>query len=449
MHDILYLRYKIGYGKSKDLFRNTGRRRNPMKLHSLICLLLAVLFILSACSGGQSPADETDDTTDITTESGNGTNADGTLALTWARGSVSSDPNAASVIRNGTTMYSYTNVFTIPRAGTRITFVDTPASGSGGSGYASGSVYVFSFWKQDAQNEWVLDDSFHHFPGVGYTESVISSITGDKELTYTYITAKDNENIRICYHSGELKNDTNVPYPAVTAVWTGEKSTMEIYKEDGWYSQLEGITLNVIGDSYFAGEGLDPNKEVWPALLAQKYNMSFTNHGIGGSTMCVTQDNKNPIVRRYQNLPNNNPDIVILEGGRNDRNQNNAGKGAAIGENNTTDETTFKGALTATIRGLKAKYPNALILCVTVWRVNDGTTEYGTAMKEVCAYEGVPCFDSTNQELSTVYMTDPSFREQYCQKPSDVSHLNLAGMKRVMPVFEKFIAEEYAKFLNR
>ena len=205
-------------------------------------------------------------------------------------------------------------------------------------------------------------------------------------------------------------------------------------------------TINIIGDSYFAGNGLDKTY-VWPSLLSLKYDMNLTNHGINGATICVTSDNKNPMVKRYQKLPDNDPDLVIVEGGRNDRNQNNAGKGAAIGENNTTDETTFKGALTAVIRGLREKYPNAMILCVTVWRVDDGTTEYGTAMKEVCAYEGVPCFDATNQEFCKVYMTSANFRSEFCMTSSDISHLNLAGMKRVMPIFEKFIAEEYAKYL--
>ena len=211
---------------------------------------------------------------------------------------------------------------------------------------------------------------------------------------------------------------------------------------------LQGKRIFFLGDSYFAGYKLDnPDEESWPSLLSKKYDMNAYNYGVSGSTVCVTDDNKNPMVKRYTQMSARQPDIIVVEGGRNDRNQNNAGKGAEIGRDNTTDERTFKGALTTIIRGLRKKYPNALILCVTVWKVNDGTTEYGIAMKEVCEYEGVPCFDATNQKLSKVYMTDQAFREKYCVGPNDVSHLNKEGMKLVLPVFEKFISEEYAKFI--
>ena len=455
-----------------------------MKLRSLLCFLLAALFLLASCGGAKDPTPDAAQTTaepsvgEQTTEEPTETETElpepdkepgvvKTLDLSWTRGYVASstNTNATATLMDGGSLYSYTNVFTVPYAGTKITFTDTAASGSGGVGYASDNAYVFSFWKQNATGEWVLDGSMRQYPGVAYTDSAYSKITADHELTYTYVTGKDQENIRICYHSGERKGDTNVPYPTVTMVYTGETSTEDAYielqraayadlfawldstKNSAWFPQLEGKTINVIGDSYFAGNGLDKTY-VWPSLLSLKYNMKLTNHGINGSTVCVTPDNKNPMVKRYQKLPDNDPDIVIVEGGRNDRSQNSAGKGAAIGENNTTDETTFKGALTSVLRGLRQKYPNAMIMCVTAWRVDDGTTAYGTAMKEVCAYEGVPCFDATNQEFCKVYMTSANFRAEFCMSANDVSHLNLEGMKRVMPIFEKFIAEEYAKFLK-
>ena len=213
------------------------------------------------------------------------------------------------------------------------------------------------------------------------------------------------------------------------------------------YPILEGKRIYFLGDSYFAGYGLEDPSNAWPNLLSVKYDMDSINYGISGATVCVTEANKSPMVKRYGNMSSEQPDIIVVEGGRNDRNQNNLGKGAEIGDNNTTDQTTFKGALTTVLRGLKAKYPNALILCVTVWRVDDGTTEYGTAMKEVCAYEGVSCFDATNQELCGVYMTDESFRAKYCIGPGDISHLNPDGMRLVLPAFEKFIGEEYTKFI--
>ena len=460
-----------------------------MKPRLLFCILLAVACLLTSCGIFSAPVDETtapetdaseptgestvftEDETDKTspeqtTEESTPPPTPGvieTVSLTWHRGYVASSTNinATSVLMDGATTYSYTDIFLVPYAGTKITFVDnSSASGSGGDGFASENAYVFSVWHQTEDGNWELDGSAKQFAGVQFADSVISAITGEKELTYTYVTARNNVALRLCYHSGERSGD-RISYPTVTSEYTGETSTEELYREsnreiydwiestkaDAYYSFLEGKTVNIIGDSYFAGQGLDKSF-VWPGLIATKYGMTLVNHGIGGSTVSVTGDNKNPMVNRYQKLPDNNPDIVIIEGGRNDRSQNKLGKGAEIGSDNTTDPNTFKGALTAIIRGMKQKYPNALILCVTPWRVDDGTTEYGTAMKQVCVYEGVPCFDATNQTLSGVYMTSENFRAKYCMSATDVSHLNLEGMKLVMPAFEKFIAEEYRSFIG-
>jgi len=38
-------------------------------------------------------------------------------------------------------------------------------------------------------------------------------------------------------------------------------------------------------------------------------------------------------------------------------------------------------------------------------------------------------------------MTDPAFREKYCQHANDISHLNAEGMKLVLPMFEKRFAK--------
>ena len=62
--------------------------------------------------------------------------------------------------------------------------------------------------------------------------------------------------------------------------------------------------------------------------------------------------------------------------------------------------------------------------------------------------KGIPCFHAADQSLSGVYMDQSGFRSTYCIKPSDVSHLNAAGMKLVFPKFEKFIAEEAEKFFR-
>ena len=45
-------------------------------------------------------------------------------------------------------------------------------------------------------------------------------------------------------------------------------------------------------------------------------------------------------------------------------------------------------------------------------------------------------------------MRDASFRAKYNIKSSDVSHLNVDGMKLVLPYFEKALAELYLDFIT-
>ncbi|MBQ7384211.1 MAG: SGNH/GDSL hydrolase family protein, partial [Clostridia bacterium] len=384
------------------------------------------------------------------------------LDVTWHCGYIASymHKSASATVMSGQSNYSYSDVITIPYAGTKITFVDNNA-GSATSGFASQNAYIFSLWEKNGSS-WELDGSKMGFCGIGdIGNGSFTATVEDTKTTYTYVTNSDNENIRLCYHSGETSSTAPTARPTVTMEYSGEESTyskfvkanqsvytyLEESKKTVYHDALEGLTLNMLGDSYFDGQGLD-RYQVWGGLLAQKYGMNFVNRGIGGSTMSNYVTNKNPMVNRYSAMPDNNPDIVILEGGRNDFNQ-----AVPIGNNSDTATTTFKGALNTLIDGLHRKYPDALIICVTPWyylqtKAETGYThlQYGEAMRELCALRGVPCFNAMDRTETKVDMSSSAFRTQYSITPNDGSHLNLEGMKLVMPAFEKFIEAEWAMF---
>lgn len=162
-------------------------------------------------------------------------------------------------------------------------------------------------------------------------------------------------------------------------------------KEEHYVSVLEGITVNALGDSYFAGDGIEKG-EVWLSLLGSKYNMSMNNYGKGGSTVSNKVTTNSPMCERYTSMSNNNADIILLEGGRNDFN-----KDVAIGETDSYDTTTFSGALNVTIEGLKEKYPNAMIVCISNWNFPDEKfgrvySDYAGAMEAVAERQGVRAF---------------------------------------------------------
>ena len=211
-------------------------------------------------------------------------------------------------------------------------------------------------------------------------------------------------------------------------------------RERAYYNMLEGKTAYFIGDSLFGAHGIGKENS-WVNLLGEKYKMNFVNEGINGCTVSDCENGSNPIVKRYVDLPDAQPDFIVIEGGRNDFN-----KMAAIGSVDEKDPTTYLGALAIVVDGLRAKYPNAKIIAVTFWKTGTinkadvASNTYVEAMIDACEKLSVPCIKAYNEEESGILMTDKDFRTQYCFVPGDVCHLNIEGMKLALPYFEKEIA---------
>lgn len=216
---------------------------------------------------------------------------------------------------------------------------------------------------------------------------------------------------------------------------------IEDSKQNANFDSLKELTVNILGDSYFAGNGL-PKAQVWPALLATKYGWSFLNYGVNGNMLSGYGDADDmPMYKRYRQMTNNSPDLVILDGGRNDYNHN-----VPLGTIDSEDTNTFMGAMNVMMKGLRKKYPNAAMVFTTVWNFPDTNSEstltyldYAKATEAVCEKWGVYCFKAYDPEVSGVDMRSAEFRAKYCMYPNDISHLNLSGMKLVMPTFEKYL----------
>ena len=384
------------------------------------------------------------------------------IEVKWNHGLVASDlheTNPLEIVKKAEG-YSYTDVITIPEKGTRVYFTDFNTEDMVDTEYAEKDVFVVSHWVMEGE-EWVLDHPGDNYTGTSGRSGEIAKWTKE-EVTYTYITSYDNESIRLCYRSGQTKtNKHKISFPRVYAKKTFEKGTLlssetnvlkdllvhdflQTSKNEQWYDELSGITMYAMGDSYFGGSsnGID---YVWPNLMAQKYDMKFSNYGIGGST--VSTGGFKPMCERIYTMSTGTPDIILLEGGRNDFNGN-----VPLGEVNSTDMATFCGAINSCIDQLQAKYPNALIIGVTCWSYNatnkngDQQNAYGDAMMAVCEARGLPCFNAMDKVNTGVDMDSLAFRKTYSQSESDVSHLNTQGMIMVEAAFEKFIAEQYRNF---
>lgn len=264
------------------------------------------------------------------------------------------------------------------------------------------------------------------------------------------------EVIRLCQAmvitSGNAPSAKHAAIKAFSSFKSAEEAALWLVGEtEDYYDILSGLKMYAIGDSYFGGSQLGQH-QTWVNLLGYKYAMTFHNYGIGGNTVATAagqSGNQPPMHTRYGQMPTDG-DIYILEGGRNDRHYS-----VPFGTNDSTDTKTFKGALNVMIKGILAKNPDAFIVLVTPWSYLGekgylGTNnDYADAMKELAeSYNDsrVICMYAADAKYTGVDMADASFRAKYCQTSSDVSHLNADGMYLVAPVFDKWLAEAYAKY---
>ena len=216
---------------------------------------------------------------------------------------------------------------------------------------------------------------------------------------------------------------------------------------DAKYTSLSDLTVNVIGDDYLQG-GVLNDSLVWTALMSRKYDWTYASYAKAGSLVSSYNDiDAQPITVRYRSMSNNNPDIVIVNGGYNDYLNS-----VPLGDLNTTatDTDTFKGALNSMFKNMRRKYPNAMFVYTGLYNFpqaagNDKTyLDYAAAAEEVCAANGVYFFKAYDPAVSGIDMSSEAFRAEYCVTTDNVCNLNLAGMKLVMGKYEAFLAESAA-----
>lgn len=216
-----------------------------------------------------------------------------------------------------------------------------------------------------------------------------------------------------------------------------------------YYGILDGINMYAMGDSYFGGSAVRKGI-TWVNQMGNKYGMDYINYGIGGSTMSAYVTNKDPMCLRYRTMEKGPCDLILLEGGRNDRSVL-----VPIGTNDTRDIKTFKGAVNTMIDGMLKTYPDALIVLVTAWyntaktSAGKSNVDFANALRELAEYRNDPrviCLYAADKNATGVDMDSAAFRAKYCCTSSDVSHLNGAGMEMIQPYMEKFLAEALAEY---
>lgn len=145
----------------------------------------------------------------------------GTLEVTWQNGYCVAAPHngrSAYIGKDYTesAKFAATDVFTVPKAGTKLTWSDTGK-------FAAESILTVSSWKQQ-NGSWVLDTNGAMFLGASgsYNTCIETKKNTNGVVEYTYTTSKDNEHLRLC-----IQSENQDTLPTVSYTVTGDKGTWD------------------------------------------------------------------------------------------------------------------------------------------------------------------------------------------------------------------------------
>ena len=118
--------------------------------------------------------------------------------------------------------YDYSDVFTVPKAGTTVYFFDQTFTDFDSSKYASTSVMTLSHWKQEG-GEWVFDKSKEYLNGC----DVYNVLMTEDYRVYAYTTTEDNENLRLCMRYAPMYSGEEELIPPVYLVEPTDFATVD------------------------------------------------------------------------------------------------------------------------------------------------------------------------------------------------------------------------------
>ena len=238
-------------------------------------------------------------------------------------------------------------------------------------------------------------------------------------------------------------------------------------------NKLDGIVWNVLGDSITSTNYSRPN---WWEILKDKYNVTVNNYGISGTTLAHTHDRHlwdynfgrldansigyiqtdsstwstgNCMCERYSKM-DDNADLITVMGSTNDSD-------VPLGDWDSTDTSTFYGALNELITGLIKKYPDKKIAFFTpIQKKNSYTTNVANpsaeldkkqatdtttlqlkaeAIKRKCNQYAIPCLDLFN----TSGINGVEGRDELLYRTGDNLHPSVTGNEWIARAVENFI----------
>lgn len=167
--------------------------------------------------------------------------------LQWYDGYVGSqyhDSKAYAITSPTNQDYDYSDVFTVPKAGTTVYFFDQTFQDFDGSKYASTSVMTVSHWEKKGST-WVFDKTREYLTGC----DVYNILLTDDYRVYAYTTKEDNENIRLCLRYAPMYAGEDEVIPPVYLVEPTDFATITATGalNEASYTDMSGdkVTYNI------------------------------------------------------------------------------------------------------------------------------------------------------------------------------------------------------------
>lgn len=235
--------------------------------------------------------------------------------------------------------------------------------------------------------------------------------------------------------------------------WTIVK---DLYSDPSTESHLNGKLLWNFGDSIAAGVG--NNLIGYAEMLATKYGMTLTQYAVNGATLSTALKPNNNIFDQVNNAisgATDTPDYIIVEGYTNDISQTDyeTYKGSMVPPETAgaytsqipSDGATMCGSLEYIFKTLRAAYPAAKIMFVTVHKMSsrDITKAYNAhdLCCDICEKWCIPVADVFSKgQLNTKITSMKQYTLETDTDTYDSTHPNEAGYELFyMPIIEDVI----------
>ena len=268
-------------------------------------------------------------------------------------------------------------------------------------------------------------DSSKAFIAGGYFNA--SSCTSPNGSKYARVSFPSDETPKArCMFTNIETPDKYYPFGYEYSIITKDVSELKTRKSE---NRLHGKTMAILGDSMAKGHTLN-EKQTWAYKIANRNGMTYQKLAVNGMFITTGHGDAdaNCLLEQAKKI-NNNPDIIVIHMGTNDRN-NNVELGTWTSKN--TDTTNLFGALRVAFTYLAENFPLAQVMFITPYYYQE-QTDYIGSIEKACMYVGCHC---KNNKQGGIFAWNTNVRNALFL---DYVHLNEVGQERASYEYEGFM----------